>query len=74
VALLEDVCQAKVIESIGRPVDAVCATTLGVDNTLRNTLTVEVREQVDQVVILKKKRAVLADTLGLIGVRHGNAV
>jgi len=73
-ALLENVCQAKVVESIGRPVDTVCSTTLGVDNTLWDTLTVEVREQVDQVVILKEQRAVLADALCLVGVGHGNAI
>jgi hypothetical protein len=73
-ALLEDICQAKVIESVGRPVNTVCSTTLGVDNTLRDTLAVEVREQVDQVVVLEKERAVLADTLGLIWMRHGDAI
>ena len=73
-ALLENVCQAKVVESIGRPVDTVCSTTLGVGNTLWDTLTVEVREQVDQVVVLKKERAILADTLGLVRVRHRNAI
>lgn len=73
-ALLEDVCQAKVIESIGRPVDTVCSTTLGVDDTLWDTLAVEVREQVDQVVVLEEERTVLADTLGLVRVRHGNAI
>ena len=73
-ALLEDVCQADVVQSIGRPVDTMCSTTLGVDDTFGNTLTVEVREQVDQVVVLEKKGAVLADTLSLVGMGHGNAI
>ena len=41
-ALLEDVCQTKVIESVGSPVDTVRSTTLGVDDTLWDTLAVEV--------------------------------
>jgi hypothetical protein len=72
--LLEDVCQADIIESIGCPVNTVCSTTLGVNDTLGDTLAVEVREQIDQVVVLEKKRPILADTLGLIRVRHGNAI
>jgi len=52
--LLEDVCETDIVKSIGCPVDTVCSTTLCVDNTLRDTLTVEVREQVDQVVVLEK--------------------
>ena len=50
------------------------STTLGVDDTLGDTLTVEVRKQVDQVVVLEEKRAVLAGTLCLVGVGHGNAI
>jgi hypothetical protein len=73
-ALLEDVCQTKVIESVGSPVDTVRSTTLGVDDTLWDTLAVEVREQVDQVVVLEEERAVLADTLSLIRVGHRNAI
>jgi hypothetical protein len=72
--LLEDVCQADIVKRIGCPVDTVCSTTLGVDDTLWDTLAVEVREQVDQVVVLEEKRTVLADTLGLIRVGHGNAI
>jgi hypothetical protein len=41
-ALLEDVCKANVVKSIGRPVDTVCSATLCVNDTLGNTLTVEV--------------------------------
>lgn len=74
VALLEDVCQAEIIKSIGRPVDTVCSTTLGVNDTLGDTLTIEMREQIDQVVVLKKERTVLADTLALVRVRHGDAI
>lgn len=73
-ALLEDICQAEVIKSIGRPVESVCSTTLGVNDTLGDTLTIEMREQIDQVVVLEKKRTVLADTLALVRVRHRNAI
>jgi hypothetical protein len=72
--LLEDVCQANIVKRVGCPVDTVCSTTLGVNNTLWDTLAVEVREQVDQVVVLEEKRTVLADTLGLVRVGHGNAI
>ena len=71
-ALLKDVCKANVVKSIGRPVDTVCSATLCVNNTLGDTLTIEVRKQVDQVVVLEKERTVLADTLGLVGVGHGD--
>jgi hypothetical protein len=46
-ALLEDVRQADIIEAIGSPVETVGSSTLGVNDTLRNTLAVEVRNQVD---------------------------
>ena len=73
-ALLKDICQAEIIKSIGRPVDTVCSTTLGMNDTLGDTLTIEMREQIDQVVVLKKERTVLADTLALVRVRHGDAI
>jgi len=41
-ALLEDVCQADIVKSIGGPIDTVCSATLCVNNTLGNTLAVEV--------------------------------
>ena len=53
-ALLENVCQAEIVKSISSPVDTVRSTTLCVNNTLGDTLTIEVREQVDQVVVLEK--------------------
>lgn len=70
----EDVCHAEVVKRVGCLVETVGSTTLGVNDTLGNTLAVEVRKQVDQVMVLEKKRAVLAGTLCLIGVGHGNAV
>ena len=70
----EHVCHAEVIERIGCPVETVGTTTLGVDDTLGNTLAVEVRKQIDQVVVLEEKRAVLAGTLCLVRVGHGNAI
>jgi hypothetical protein len=70
----EDVCHAKVVERIGCLVETVGSTTLGVNDTLGDTLAVEVRKQVDQVVVLEKKRAVLACTLCLVGVGHGNTI
>jgi hypothetical protein len=43
-ALLEDVCKAKVVKCLSGPVDTVCSSALCVNNTLWDTLTVEVRE------------------------------
>lgn len=73
-ALLEDVREAQVVQRLGSPIETVGTTALGVDYTLGNTLAVEVGEQIDQVEVLEEQRTVLADTLRLVGVRHGNAI
>ena len=52
----------------------MCTTALGVDDTLRNTLSVEVRDEVDQVEVLKKEWAVDTSTLSLIWVRYWNTI
>lgn len=43
------------------------STALGVDDALWNSLPVEVRKQVDQVEVLEQERAILANSLSLIG-------
>jgi hypothetical protein len=73
-ASLEDVGHAEVVKGIGGLVETVGTTTLGVNNTLGNTLSVEVREEIYQVEVLEKERTVLADTLDLVRVRHGYTV
>lgn len=69
-ASLEDVGKTKVVKRVGGLVESVGSATLGVNNTLWDTLAVEVRKEVDQVEVLEEKRAVLSDTLGLVRVRH----
>lgn len=73
-ALLEDVGKAQVVQRLGSPVETVGTTALSVNDTLGNALAVEVREQINQVEILKEQGTVLAHTLGLVWVRHGNAI
>jgi len=73
-ASLEDIGHTEVIQRVGGLVETVGTTTLSVDNTLGDTLSVEVREKVYQVEVLEKERAVLADTLNLVGVRHGDTI
>jgi len=73
-ASLEDVGHTEVIERVGGAVETVSTTTLGVDDTFGNTLSVEVREEIYQVEVLEEERAVLANTLDLVGVRHGNTI
>ena len=71
---LEDVGHTEVIERVGGAVETVGTTTLGVDDTLGNTLSVEVREEIYQMEVLEEKRTVLANTLNLVRVRHGNTI
>ena len=42
---------------------SVSSSSLGVDDSLRDTFTVEVSKQVDQVEILKEERAILTNSL-----------
>lgn len=46
------------------------AGTLGMHNTLGDPLTVKVSKQVNQVEILKQERAILANSLGALGIRY----
>jgi len=71
---LEDVGHAEVVERVGGLVETVGTTTLGVNDTLGNTLAVEVGEEVYQVEVLEKERSILANTLHLIGVRHRDTI
>jgi hypothetical protein len=45
-----------------------------VDHTLGNPLTIEVGQQVDQVEVLEQERAILADSLELLGVRDRSTI
>jgi hypothetical protein len=45
-----------------------------VDNSLWDTLSIKMRKKINQVKVLKKKRSILAASLSLVGVRHGNAI
>lgn len=67
---LEEVCNAEVVERVGGLVVTMCTATLGVYNTLGDTLAVKVGKKVDQMEILQKQRSVLADTLCLVWVWH----
>lgn len=49
---------------------AIGAGTLGMHYTLRNSLTIKVSKQVNQVEILKQERAILANSLGALGIRY----
>ena len=65
----EHVGQAEVIERLGALEEAVSSSTFSVDNTLGDPFTIEVREQVDQVEVLKEERSVLASADDLVRVR-----
>jgi hypothetical protein len=71
---LEDVGHAEVIERVGGLVESMGTTTLCVNDTLRDTLTIKVRDEVNQVVVLQEKRTVLSNTLDLVGVGHRRAI
>lgn len=73
-ARLEEVRHADIVQGVGGLVVTVGATTLSVDNTLRNALAVEVGEQVDQVEVLQEQGTVLADSLRFVWVRHRGAI
>jgi hypothetical protein len=73
-ASLEDVGHAKVVKGVGGLVETVGTTTLSVNDTLGDTLSVEVREEIYQVEVLEEKGTVLANTLDLVGVRHWDTV
>jgi len=49
---------------------AIGTGTLSVNNTLGYPFTIKVSKQVDQVEILKQERAILADSLGALGIRY----
>jgi len=71
---LEDVCQAEVIKRVGSLVNTVGSGALCMDDTLGDPLTVEVRDEIDQVEVLEEKRAVLAHALDLVRVGHRDAI
>lgn len=44
------------------------------DDTLRDALSIKVREEIDKVEVLEEERSILSDALCLVGVRHGDTV
>jgi len=70
----EEWCKAEIGNRVGGAVDTVSSSTLGVNDTLRNALSVEVREEIDEVEVLEKKGTFAANTLCLVGVRNNNAI
>lgn len=71
---MEDVGHTEVVKRVGSLVVTVGTTTLGVNDTLGDTLTVEVGKKVYQVEVLKEKGTILADTLNLVRVRHRDTI
>lgn len=70
----KDVQSCQVGDWIGTFEEAVSTRALGVDNTLGDTFPVEMREQIDEVEILKQERPILTNALRLVRVRHGNTI
>ena len=54
--------------------DPMCSSTFCMNNTLWDTLTVEVGEEVDQVEVLEEERTVWTSSLGLVWMRHRDAI
>lgn len=53
---------------------SICTCTLCVDNTLWDTLTIEMCQQINQVEVLEKKRTVCAESLESLGILDGAAI
>ena len=70
----EDVCLGQVVRRICAFEVAMSATALSVHNALGNTFAIEVGEEVDQVEVLQEERSILTNALGLVWVRHGDAI
>lgn len=60
----------QITDVVGKFKFAIGAGTLGMHYTLRNPLTIKVSKQVNQVEILKQERAILANSLGALGIRY----
>lgn len=71
---LEHVCYTQVLESLGRLVYTVSSRTLSVNDTLWDTLAVEMGEEIDEVEVLEEKRTTLSDSLGLVWVWHWDTI
>jgi 1,4-dihydroxy-2-naphthoyl-CoA synthase len=53
---------------------SVCSSSLGVDNSLRDTLAIEMGQQINQVEVLEQERAILANSLVRLWVLNGAAI
>lgn len=70
----EHVCHAEIVKRLGACEDTVSPATFGMDNTLRDTLPIEVGDEVDQVKVLKEEGAVGTSPLSFIGMGHRYAI
>lgn len=70
----ENVGLAQIVHGLGALESPMSTTALGMNDSLGNPFAVEVRDEIDQVEILQQQRTVGADTLGLVGMRHGHAI
>jgi hypothetical protein len=72
--LLEEMYRGDIAQIMSDLKVSMSAGTLSVDDTLRNTLAIEVSEEVDVVEILEKKRSVGPSSLSRVGFRDGCSV
>lgn len=70
----EDIGLAQIFHRLGALEGTMGTTALGVDDSLGDPFTVEVGDEIDQVEVLQQQRAIAADTLGLVGMRHWHAI
>jgi len=70
----EHVSQTELWNRICALEETMSTGTLGVNHSFWDTLSVEVSEEVDQVEVLEQEWTVLADSLGLVGMWHRNAI
>ena len=70
----EDVGKAEVVKGLCGLEDTVGSATLGVDDSLRNPLSIEVGDEVDQVKVLQEKWSILAHSLRFIWMRHRDSI
>jgi hypothetical protein len=66
----EDVCEAEIIGRVCAAEDSMGSSTFGVDDSFRDSLTVEMGYEIDEVEVLEEKRPRLSSSLSLV--RVGN--
>ena len=70
----EQVGQTKVVDGIGALEDTVSATAFGMDDTLRDTFTIEMGQKVNQVEVLEQKGTGATSSLCFVRMSDGSAV